>query len=121
MPNPEELCPVAVAITYWTLVFLAAVVFPKWFAAATASAASCDCNGCDGALLPSDQLPPRTPVGFVAWTPLVPQVIVPAATPWQYCVTELFQELPPTLLKKLVRSAASPDGSLDQAEPQNTR
>ncbi len=42
VPNPLALFPVAVAITYWTLALLPAVVLPKYAAAFTASAASCD-------------------------------------------------------------------------------
>ena len=54
--------------------------------------------------------------------PLVPQVTVPLATPWQYWVTELFQPLPPTWLKKSCCRAASPEGSLlSHWLPQYTR
>ena len=34
------------------------------------------------------------------WTDPLPQVVVPEGTLWQYCLTTLFQPLPPTLLKK---------------------
>jgi len=52
------LFPVAVAITYWTLSLLPASVLPKCAAAFTASAASCDCDGRDGA---ADALSAQTP------------------------------------------------------------
>jgi hypothetical protein len=115
VPNPVMLLPVAVLITYWTWAFDAAVVLPKCAAAATASAASCDWVGWDGAALAlSNQIcvdALKTPVGFVACVPLEPQLVVPLATPSQYCVTELFQLLPPTFEKKLCWMDASPEGS----------
>jgi hypothetical protein len=56
-----------------------------------------DCEGREGAAAPlSYQTPPNTPVGLTACVPEEPQVIVPLATPSQYCVTELFHEAPPT-------------------------
>src|SRR4051812_19456013 len=111
---------VAVLITYCTVVLLAAVGLPKCAAAAIASAANCDCVGVVGAADPlSNQTPASTPVGLVAWVPEVPQDVVPEATPWQYWVTLLFQELPPTWLKKFCWMAASPLGSLlFHCEPQ---
>jgi hypothetical protein len=49
-------------------------------------------------------------------------VIVPLATPWQYCVTLFSQELLPALPKKLCRTLASLDGSFPlHCEPQSTR
>src|SRR5690242_556275 len=113
VPKPLELLRVAVLITYWTWVFALAVVLPKCEAARTASLPSWLWVGCAGAALAlSNQTPPRTLSGLVACVPDEPQVTVPVATPWQYCVTELFQELPPTWLKKLCWSVASPEGSL---------
>lgn len=85
------------AITYWTEALLAAAVLPKCCAARTASAAICDCLGFDGAELAlSAQTPVKIPVLLPACVPKVPQVTVPVATPWQYWVTLLSQELPPT-------------------------
>src|SRR5215472_17485538 len=49
VPNPLALFPCAVAITYCTLALLEEVVLPKCAAAFTASAASCDWEGCEGA------------------------------------------------------------------------
>src|SRR6476646_3417210 len=119
VPKPVALLPVAVLITYWTCVFAPAVVLPKCAAALTASAASWLCVGWLGAAAPpSNHVPPRRlPPGFTAWTPLVPQVTVPDGRPWQYWVTELFHELPPTRLKKSCWMATSPDGSFDPFEP----
>src|SRR5579884_1775869 len=96
VPKPEALLPCAVAITYCTVSLTAELVLPKCAAARTASPASCDWVGDDGAAEPlSDQTPARvTP--FPACVPLDPQVTVPAATPWQYCVTLFTHELPPT-------------------------
>src|SRR5258708_6892180 len=103
-------------MTYWAVVLEAAVLFPNWPAALIASAASWLCVGWLGAAdALSYQTLIRTPLGFVAAVvpPLVHALVpLPLATPSQYCVTELFQELPPTLLKKLCWIAASPDGSL---------
>src|SRR5438046_1343501 len=125
VPNPLALLWVAVLMTYWAVALDEVVVFPKCAAAATASAASCDWVGLDGAAdALSNQTPPaaRTPAGLVACVPALPHVTVPAATPWQYCVTELFQALPPTPLKNACWIAAWPDGSLEfHWEPQYTR
>src|SRR6266566_5460797 len=97
VPNPRELCPDAVAITYCTLAFLAPVVLPKCCAARTASAASCDWRGCDGARLPlSAKTPAKMPDGLPAAVPEPLQNTVPLGTPWQYWVTLFAQELPPT-------------------------
>jgi hypothetical protein len=64
-------------------------------------------------------MPFSTPVGLPAAVPAPLQKIVPLGTPWQYWVTLLFHELPPTPLKKLCWSAASPLGSLlFHCEPQ---
>src|SRR5205823_3916157 len=49
VPNPDALLPVAVATTYCTVLFVVELVLLNWPAALTASAASCDCVGCDGA------------------------------------------------------------------------
>src|SRR4051794_33019179 len=96
VPKPEALLPCAVATMYWTVALVLAVVWPKGGAARVASAARSDWLGRDGAGVPvSRQVPPRTPLGFPACAPLVPHVIVPVATPWQYCVTEFSQLLPP--------------------------
>src|SRR5712691_10321146 len=97
VPNPLALFPVAVAITYWTLALLPAVVLPKCTAAFAASAASCDCEGRDGARdALSYQKPAKMPVGLPAAVPAPLQKMVPLATPWQYWVTLFSQELPPT-------------------------
>ena len=62
VPNLLALFPVAVAITYWTLALLAAVVLLKSPAALTASDASWDCDGRDGAeVVLSDQTPAMMP------------------------------------------------------------
>src|SRR5579864_4693635 len=96
VPNPVGLFPCAVAITYCTLALLEEVVLPKCAAAFTASAASCDCEGCDGAAEPlSDQTPAKMPGGLLLGVPLLLQNRVPLPTPWQYWVTLLSQELPP--------------------------
>src|SRR5579863_6134584 len=96
VPNPVALFPCAVAITYCTLALLEAVVLPKWLAAFTASAASCDCVGCVGAAeaLSAQELV-KMPSGLPAGVPLV-QNTVPLPTPSQYWVTVFSQELPPT-------------------------
>src|SRR5204862_1546236 len=122
-PKPEALLPWAVAITYCVEAFDEPVVLPKCCAARTASAASCDWLGCDGAADPlSFQVPARMLLGLPACWPLEPQNTVPTATPWQSCVTEFSQELPPTPWRKLCSLAASPDGSLPfHCEPQRTR
>src|SRR3954447_9263836 len=87
-PKPEAFLPCAVATTYCTVALLLEVVLPNRSAARMASPARSDWLGRDGAALVSCQTPPRMPLGFPACTPLAPQVIVPVATPWQYCVTE---------------------------------
>src|SRR5579863_5311509 len=66
VPNPLALFPVAVAITYWTLALPEAVVLPKCAAALTASAASCDCDGRDGAEV---ALSGQTPAKMPDWLP----------------------------------------------------
>src|ERR1700758_2931819 len=97
VPKPELLLLCAVAITYCTDAFELEVVLPKCPAALTASAASCDCVGLDGAAEPlSLKVPARIPLGFPACCPDVPHVIVPLATPWQYWVTLFNHLLPPT-------------------------
>src|SRR5215471_5746309 len=97
VPNPLELFPVAVAITYCTLALLPPVVLPKCCAARTASAASCDWRGCDGAgLALSAQTVAKTPAGLPAWVSEPLQNTVPLGTPSQYWVTLFAQELPPT-------------------------
>jgi hypothetical protein len=59
VPKPDELLPVAVAITYCVELFEPDAVLPKWAAALTASAASCDWVGCEGAAEElSDHEPP---------------------------------------------------------------
>src|SRR6516225_6698692 len=118
VPKPLALLPVAVLMTYCTWVFELALVLPKCAAALAASAANCDCVGRDGAAEPlSYHEPPYTPLGLTACVPEEPQVTVPEATPWQYCVTELFHELPPTPLKKACWMPASPLGSLEPLVP----
>src|SRR3954471_12685025 len=87
-PKPEALLPCAVATTYCTVAFALAAVLPNHSAARMASPARSDWLGRDGAALGSFQTPARKPFGFPACSPLVPQVMVPVATPWQYCVTE---------------------------------
>src|SRR5438445_13664181 len=85
VPNPDSLFPVAVATTYGTVLFVVELVLPNWPAALTASAASCDCVGCDGAAdALSAQVVTKIPLWFPACWPDVPHVIVPFATPWQY-------------------------------------
>src|ERR1035437_6203180 len=94
---PRVVFPVAVAITYWTLALLPAGVLRKCAAAFTASAASCDCDGRDGAEAAlSDQTPASMPDGLPAAVPAPLQKKVPLATPWQYWVTLFNQGLPPT-------------------------
>src|SRR5215471_4854838 len=62
VPNPPELCPCEVAITYCALALLAAVELPKCCAARTASAAICDWRGVEGAVLAlSAQTPAKMP------------------------------------------------------------
>src|SRR5260370_16075245 len=94
VPNPLELFPVAVAMTNWAFALLSL----KCTEAFAASAASCDCVGCDGAAEPlSAKRPPKA--AFVLWARPVPpplQKIVPLPTPWQYWSTLLNHELPPT-------------------------
>src|SRR6266700_2207103 len=120
VPKPDALLPVAVAITYCVDAFEPVVVLPKWAAAFTASEASCDWLGLDGAVEPlSDQTPVRIPAGLPAAVPAPLQKYVRLATPWQYCVTLFSHELPPTLLRKFCRIDDSPDGSLlVHCEPQ---
>src|SRR5690349_19543995 len=82
VPNPDALLPCAVAITYCTLALLLEAVFPKCWAARTASAASCDCLGRDGAEdALSYQNPARIPVGLPAGVPAPLQNTVPLDTP----------------------------------------
>src|SRR5438067_8815400 len=103
VPKPEALLPVAVAITYCVVLFEPAAVLPKCAAALVASAASWDWLGLDGAAEPlSDQVPARIPDGLPAAWPAPLQKNVPLATPWQYCVTLVSPQLPPTPLRKLV-------------------
>jgi len=67
-PKPDELFPCAVAITYWVEAFEEPLVLPKCRAARTASEASCDCLGFEGAVEPlSYQVPARMALGFPAW------------------------------------------------------
>src|SRR5713101_2273543 len=88
VPKPVALFPCAVAITYCTLALLLEVVFPKCWAALTASAASCDCLGRDGAEdALSYQKPTRLPAGLPAGVPAPLQNRVPLGTPWQYWTT----------------------------------
>src|SRR4051794_10576421 len=88
VPKPDALLPVAVAITYCVVLFEPAAVLPKCAAALTASAASWDCVGLDGAAAPlSDHVPARMCDGLPAAWPAPLHEIVPLATPWQYCVT----------------------------------
>jgi hypothetical protein len=123
VPKPDALLPLDVAITYCVVLFEPAAVLPKCAAALTASAASCDWLGLDGAAEPlSDHVPARMCDGLPAAWPAPLQKNVPLATPWQYCVTLFSHELPPTPLRKLLRMPASPDGSLPvHCEPHNTR
>src|SRR5579875_3094224 len=110
-------------MTYCTLALLVAEVLPKKAAARTASAASCDCVGLDGAAAAlSYQAATKIPVWLPAGVPAPLQKYVPLATPWQYWVTVCSQGLPPTPLKKLTRIPSSPLGSLlFHCEPQRTR
>ena len=56
----------------------------------------------DGSGLVSFHTPASWRIGLLTKTaPAMPaQLVVPAVTPWQYCVVELAHELPPTLPKK---------------------
>jgi len=106
VPKPLDLFPVEVLITYCTVLLLPAAVLPKKAAARVASAASCDCVGVAGAALAlSYQTPARTPAGLVAAVPAPLQKVVPVATPWQYCVTLLFQELRRSAAARLAGAA----------------
>src|SRR5690349_9754106 len=117
-PAPDALRPVAVRMSNWTWP-RSADVTPKWAAARPASAARSDWDGLDGAaFVVSNHVPPSTLLGLVAWTRPAAHVVLPTDPPWQYCVTELFQPLPPTWLKKLWRSPTSPDGSFEPLLPQ---
>src|SRR3954462_2823168 len=121
-PKPEALLPCAVATTYCTVALVWAAVLPKCPAARMASPARSDWLGRDGAALGSCQTPARMPLGFPACAPLAPQVIVPVATPWQYCVTEFSQLLPPTEPRNPCKMPSSPDGSLPvHCDPHSTR
>ena len=73
---------------------------PKWVAAAAASLAIWDWVGLVGTELVSFHVPASSLLGLLGWVPLDPHCVVPLATPWQYCVVELAQELPPTPPKK---------------------
>src|SRR5438132_13983851 len=128
VPKPLELCPEGVEITYCTLALLAALVLPKCAAARVASPARADWEMRFGSELPSHQTPASWLVWLPAAWPAPLQKKVPEATPWQYWVTLLAHELPPTWLKKLCWIPASPLGSLvgallEQAhcEPHHTR
>jgi hypothetical protein len=94
------LFPGEVAITYCTEAFELALVLPKFPAAFTASAASCDWVGCDGAVEPvSYQVSTYIPASFPACCGLDGlHVLVPLATPWQYWATLFNHWLPPTFL-----------------------
>src|SRR5215468_1917060 len=90
VPNPPELCPCEVAITYCTL------ALPKCCAARTASAAICDWRGFEGAVLAlSAQTPAKMPDGLPAGLLEPPQLTVPLGTPWQYWITLFDQGLLP--------------------------
>src|SRR2546421_6030283 len=124
VPKPAELLRVAVAITYWVEALLPGAVFAKCAAARTASPAICDWCGLGGAFPPlSAHTPPKIPDdGFPAGVPAPLQKYVPTETPWQYCVMEFNQALPPTPLRKFCTIVASPDGSLlFHCDPHNTR
>ena len=54
----------------------------------------------EGKAMLSVQAPASWLAPFKGCTLLVPQAVVPVATPWQYCVMELAHPLPPTLPKK---------------------
>src|SRR5438093_13302215 len=123
VPKPGELAWVAVAITYCVEALLPGAVFPKCAAARTASLAICDWCGLGGAFpVLSAQNPPKIADGFPTGVPAPLQKYVPEGTPWQYCVTEFNQALPPTPLRKFCTIVASPDGSLlFHCDPHNTR
>src|SRR6476661_5291165 len=110
-------------MTYWVVALLPFAVLPKWAAARTASAARSDWRGRDGAAEPlSYHTPASIPEGLPAFWPLVPQNVVPDATPWQYCTTLFSHALPPTSPRKFCTSVASPDGSFPvHCDPQRMR
>src|SRR5579871_6662601 len=85
VPKPLALFRVAVAMMYCALALKLALapVFPKWAAARTASPASCDWRGWDGAALLLSYHTMTTPVGLPisAACPALLQEVVPVGTP----------------------------------------
>src|SRR5689334_545366 len=92
VPKPDGVTPCGEATTICTLVPLT----PKWVAARCASVVSWACEARAGDLTPlSTQVPASgLEAGWPACVPAVPQIVLPTATPEQYCVVDVDQLSP---------------------------